>query len=540
MTTPGTTSRPWWQTAVIYQIYPRSFQDTTGNGIGDLPGVTARLDYLAGTLDIDAIWLAPFQPSPMADFGYDISDYCDVDPLFGTLADFDELVAAAHQRGIRVIIDWVPNHTADQHPWFQESRASPANPKRDWYTWRDPDPEGGPPNNWLSVFGGSAWEWDEESRQYYLHSFLASQPDLNWRNPAVRAAMHETLRFWLDRGVDGFRIDVAHYLMKDPDFRDNPPAPADAGSFFKHLGDYERYVHRHSKGHTDVHEVYRDIRTILDGYEGERFSVGEIHVDDFEAWAAYYGEALDELHMPYNFSLLYMPWDAGELRRRVDAVEAALPPGAWPNHVFGNHDESRIATRFGPVRARAVAVLLLTLRGTPTMYYGDELGMGDIAVADEDIQDPWGLQVKGQGRDGCRSPMRWTGEPGAGFTDPDIVPWLPVGEGLDRRSVAHQLGDPASMLQLYRRLLNLRREAPALRVGEYRAADEVPHDVFAYHRTAGAERYFVALNTGTAPRRVKLPSGGVVAVATWNPAPSPETVASLLLPPDGAAVLRLG
>ncbi len=271
---PGVTGLKWWQTGVVYQVYPRSFQDSDGDGIGDLPGITARLGYLADTLGVSAVWISPFYPSPMKDFGYDVADYCDVDPIFGTLADFDALLAAAHDRGLRVIIDWVPNHTSDQHPWFLASRSARDDPHRDWYVWRDRRRDGSPPNNWLSLFGGQAWTWDDATGQYYLHSFLASQPDLDWRNPAVQEAMFATVRFWLDRGVDGIRIDVAHFIMKDPELRDNPPAPTDAGLRFKDLGEYEAQLHIHDKGHPDVHRMYRDLRQLHDGYGGDRFAVG--------------------------------------------------------------------------------------------------------------------------------------------------------------------------------------------------------------------------------------------------------------------------
>ena len=307
-----TTDVEWWQTGVIYQIYPRSFMDANGDGVGDLAGVIGKLDYLSDTLGVDAIWLSPFYPSPMADFGYDVSDYCAVNPLFGDLATFDELVAQAHARDLKVIIDIVPNHTSDQHPWFQESRASRDNPKRDWYVWADPAADGGPPNNWLSVFGGPAWTLDESTGQYYLHSFLPEQPDLNWRNPAVKAAMFDVYRFWLDRGVDGFRIDVAHYVMKDPELRDNPPNPNAAveAQLFKDLGEYGNWIHVNDKGHPDVHGVYRELRAILDEYSATapRMMVGEIHDFDLEKWAAYYGEpGKREFHQPFNFALIGVP-----------------------------------------------------------------------------------------------------------------------------------------------------------------------------------------------------------------------------------------
>ncbi len=502
----------WWQTAVVYQVYPRSFQDTGGDGVGDLAGITRRLDYLAGTLGVDAVWISPFYPSPMDDFGYDVSDYCDVDPLFGSLADFDELLAAAHRRGLRVIVDWVPNHTSDRHPWFTASRSARDDPKRDWYVWCDARPDGSRPNNWLSVFGGPAWEWDAATGQWYLHSFLPSQPDLNWRNPDVRAAMFDTVRFWMDRGVDGIRIDVAHHVMKDPGLRDNPPAPADPARDFKDLGEYETQVHLYDKGHPDVHGVYRDLRALLDSYDGDRFAVGEIHIWDWAEWAGYYGADLDELHMPYNFSLVWAPWDAAEFRRRVDALEAALPAGAWPNHVLGNHDEARLVGRFGPAAARVAAMLLLTLRGTPTIYYGDELGFPQVDVPPDRHQDPWGLRVPGLGRDGCRTPMQWEPGPGHGFTDPGVQPWLPFTPDAEERNVERQLEDPREMVELYRALLRLRKAEPALHAGAYRPIDGVPPGVFGYERAAEGRVLQVFLNFTGEPREVA--TGGQVLLST--------------------------
>ena len=529
-------SHRWWQTAVIYQVYPRSFQDTTGNGVGDLPGITSRLDYLAGTLGVDAIWISPFYPSPMADFGYDVTDYCDVHPMFGTLADFDELLVAAHDRGLRVIIDWVPNHTSDQHPWFVASRSSRHDPKRDWYVWRDAKPDGSPPNNWQSNFGGLAWTWDEGTGQYYLHSFLAEQPDLNWRNPEVQAAMFDTVRFWMDRGVDGIRIDVAHYIMKDPQLRDNPPA-GERVEGVRDRGEYDALEHIHDKGHPDIHGVFRELRSVLDGYPGDRFAVGEIHISDWDEWAAYYGENLDELHMPYNFSLLWAPWSASGYRSRIDAMEAALPEGAWPNLVLGNHDEVRLVTRYGPHRARVAAMLLLTVRGTPTMYYGDELAMPQTEVPPQQEQDPWGIRVPGQSRDGCRTPMQWTAEPGAGFSRGDVAPWLPCGSDPDSHNVANQTADPASMLSLYRSLLVLRRAEPALHAGAYRSVD-APEGTYAYERWAGDDRFLVVLNFTSEETAFSIDEPGSIELGTGLDRAGPVG-GSLSLGPDEGVIVRL-
>jgi alpha-glucosidase len=547
----------WWQRGVVYQIYPRSFKDTTGNGVGDLNGVIDKLDYLndgstvseatlstggsEASLGVDAIWLSPFYPSPMADFGYDVADYCDVDPLFGDLATFDRLVAEAHRRGIKIIVDFVPNHTSDQHPWFFESRSSRDNPRRDWYIWRDPKPDGSPPNNWLSVFGGPAWEWDQATGQYYLHSFLKEQPDLNWRNPEVKQAMFDVVRFWLERGVDGFRIDVAHYIMKDPDMRDNPPSPSLGQAMHKPMGDYDSQLHLHDKGHPDAHAVFREFRQLLDAYSAQspRTSVGEIHIYDWQQWASYYGQHLDELHMPFNFALLNVPWEAQDVRGVVGALEAAIPAGAWPNYVLGNHDEPRLATRYGRSQARVAAMLLLTLRGTPTLYYGDEIGMADVPIPPGRQQDPWGLRVPGVGRDPCRTPMQWDDSPNAGFSA--VEPWLPISADYGTRNVAVQSADPTSVLSLYRRLLWYRRQCPALYGGSYRPLDAGDDRCFVYLRATGDERRLVVLNFADDQRRISIPGGGSgeVVISTYLDREGSESLSGLELRPHEGVIVEL-
>jgi glycosidase len=533
---------PWWKTGVVYQVYPRSFQDSNRDGVGDIPGIVTRLDYLA-ELGVDAVWISPFYRSPMKDFGYDVADYCDVDPVFGTLADFDALVAAAHARSIRIIIDWVPNHCSDQHPWFQASRASRADPKRDWFTWRAPKPDGAPPNNWLAVFGGPAWTLDPRTGQFYLHSFLPEQPDLNWRSPHLRRAMLETLRFWLDRGVDGFRIDVAHYLMKDPLLRDNPSADPQISQLHKSMGDYDSQLHLYDRNHPDIHGVYREIRALLDSYSTThpRASVGEIHLFDLEDWATFYGQDLDELHMPFNFTLLRTVWDAAAMRRTIDALEAALPRGAWPNWVLGNHDEPRIASRVGPEAARAAMVLLLTLRGTPTVYYGDELGMTDVPIPPALEQDPFGKRVPGLGlgRDPQRTPMQWNAGPTAGFTAGEAL-WLPLAADADRRNVAAQQSDPASMLALTRHALAARRRRAALHRGTYRPCGDMPDGVFGFFREHETERLLVLVNFRSAPAEVAIPDRVKSVVISTHASPSlPPPGATLVLRPDEALVLEL-
>ncbi len=507
----------WWKHGVVYQIYPRSFMDASGDGVGDLEGIRRRLDHLAW-LGVDAIWLSPCFPSPMADFGYDVADYCDIDPLFGDLADFDRLLADAHARGIRVILDWVPNHTSDRHPWFLESRRSRHSPRRPWYVWRDPRPGGGPPNNWVSVFGGPAWEWDEATGQYYLHSFLPEQPDLDWRCPEVEAAMHEVLRFWLDRGVDGFRIDVVHRIAKDPELRDNPPAPGGGGG-------YGGQIHLHDENHPDVHLFLRRIRKLVDAYP-ERMTVGEVYIMDPAEVAKYYGRG-DELHLAFNFSFLRSPFEATSFRREVERFEALLPEGAWPDVVLSNHDVPRHASRYdhpelGEARARLAAALLLTLRGTPFLYYGEEIGMRNQAIPPERMRDPLARTLHpALCRDGERTPMPWTSGPGAGFTRAE--PWLPLGEPPPGGPVDRQREDPNSLLHLYRRLLALRRRWRCLHAGSWRPL-EAPEGVFAYERRARGERAVVALNFLDTPVRVDLPAGPVrdgLSTRVGSPDPPP-------------------
>jgi glycosidase len=501
---------PWWQTAVIYQIYPRSFQDSNSDGIGDLPGITARLEYVRW-LGMDAIWLSPFYPSPMADFGYDVSNYTDVDPIFGSLADFDALVTKAHALGLRVLVDFVPNHTSDQHPWFRASRRSRTDPKRDWYVWKDAKPDGSAPNNWLSVMGGAAWEWDPTTGQYYLHSFLKEQPDLNWRNPAVRAAMEDVLRFWLAHGVDGFRIDAIYYIAKDPAYADAPPDPAYTGP----QGAYASQLHLgHDKGYPDIHTLLREIRQVVDaaGAGRDPVTIGESHIWDWAEWASYYGAKLDELHFPFNFAFTRGPYTAAAARRIVDDLEAAIPPGAWPNYLLGNHDEPRIASRIGPERVPLAMLLLLTLRGTPTVYYGDELGMRDIEVPPTTVRDPVGRRIPGSGRDPERAPMAWDGGPNAGFCPPGVTPWLPLAADYRQVNVARERDDPRSLLTLTQRILRLRRAAPALLRGAYTPVERVPDDCFAYLRAHGDERYLIALNFGGREQTLRLGEGGGEAV----------------------------
>src|SRR5687768_7047018 len=415
--------QPWWERGVVYQVYPRSFQDSDGDGIGDLAGIERRLDYIAA-LGVDAIWLSPIFPSPMADFGYDVADYCNVDPMFGTLEDFDRLLAAVHARGLKLLLDFVPNHSSDRHPWFVESRSCRDNPKRDWYIWRDaiagPDGERLPPNNWISDFGGSAWEWDEATGQFYLHAFLKEQPDLNWRNPEVRAAMLDVLRFWFERGVDGFRIDVLWHCFKAEGLPDNPVNP----DYRPEMGEKLKVLQTHSTDQPEIHDLAADFRKLADDY-GERLLVGEI-VLPLEQLMHYYGRERPGVHLPFNFQLVEAPWDAGLLKALIADYEAALHPGGWPNWVIASHDYPRIAAKLGEAQARVAAMLLLTLRGTPTLYQGDELGIGRVAIPPGKVRDPKELREPGigLGRDPSRTPMAWDGSSNAGFSSAE--PWLPL------------------------------------------------------------------------------------------------------------------
>jgi alpha-glucosidase len=490
----------WWQTGIIYQIYPRSFGDENGDGVGDLDGIRRRLPYLA-ELGVDAVWLSPIFPSPMADFGYDISDYTGIDPTFGTLAQFDALLEGAHAHGLKLLLDLVPNHTSDQHPWFSESRASRQNPKRDWYIWKDPRADGGPPNNWLSEFGGGAWEYDEQTKQYYCHTFLAAQPDLNWRNPEVRRAIYDVMRFWLKRGVDGFRVDVIWHLIKDDQFRDNPPDPNYARGEQKPKG---ALIPLYTADRPEVHDVVAEMRRVIDEFP-DRLLIGEIYLP-VQRLVAYYGRDLGGLHLPFNFALLNAPWQADTIAKLVEEYERLLPPGGWPNWVLGNHDRPRIASRVGAAQARIAAMLLLTLRGTPTIYYGDEIGMEQVAIPDEIARDPvaHNLPGLGLGRDGCRTPMQWDAGRYAGFSK--VKPWLPLEQNYQQRNVAALQANATSIYQLHRRLVALRRHHPALQVGGYRPV-AASGDVLAFVREAGTERILVALNMGPDPETLAFPQG---------------------------------
>ncbi|HKF30487.1 MAG TPA: alpha-amylase family glycosyl hydrolase [Candidatus Binataceae bacterium] len=522
----------WWRGAVFYEIYARSFADSNADGIGDLDGITAHLDYLNdGTdrsLGIDAIWLTPINPSPLKDWGYDVSDYCAIHPELGGLGAFERLSREAARRGIRIILDLVPNHTSDQHRWFRQSRSARSNPKRNWYIWKAGTPDR-TPNNWVSIFDGPAWKWDEATREWYLHLFLSAQPDLNFRNPEVVAAMHEVIRFWLDRGAAGYRVDVIHGLIKDAMFRDNPAldkvergSQNDVTFKQKHLYDFDQ---------PDVHEIIRGFRRVIDEY-GDRIMVGEVWPHSNQSLALYLRP--DELQQAFNFRFLFCPWEAARFRAQVEEIERILPADSWPTWTLSNHDFARHITRYAhgtstAARARLAAVMLLALRGTPFLYYGEEIGMPNVSIARERWRDP-------VGRDGCRTPMQWSDAPGGGFTN-SKTPWLPLGD-CAAVNVARQMDDPGSMLSLYRRAIRVRSASPALRAGTIRVVEQAPQDCLAFVREVPASRAMVALNFTDEPREIEVPSGRILLSSDPGRDPGKTTLGKFRLAPNEATVIE--
>ncbi|CCH87834.1 alpha-glucosidase [Modestobacter italicus] len=522
-------SPPWWQRGVVYQVYPRSFADGNGDGVGDLRGLRARLDHLSD-LHVQAVWLSPVFTSPMADAGYDVADFCDVDPLFGTLADLDQVIADCHARDIRVVLDWVPNHTSDQHPWFRASRSSRDDPRRDWYVWRDGAPDGGPPNDWRSEFGavGPAWTRDDRTGQWYLHSYTPQQPDLNWDDPEVEAAMHDVVRFWLDRGVDGLRIDALQRLGKDPELASN------AGSELRHDQDWQPVAH----------ERLRGIRRVVDEYP-DRMIVGEVYLLDLRRVVTYLSGG-DQLHLAHNFVFLHLPWEAAAFRSVIAQFQALAEPDTWPAWFLGNHDHSRIATRYddgagaGPVRARAVALLLTALRGTPFLYQGDELGLPDAEVPPDRVVDV-------DGRDPERAPLPWRppsdAGAGAGFTTG--TPWLPPVRDAEELCVERQAADPRSTLSLVRRLGALRAGSETLQSGGQQLLDAGP-DVLAWLRTHGPERLLAAVDFAAEPRPLRvdgLTDDLCTLLVSTDPGraapPAAVPLSSITLRPGEGVLLRL-
>ncbi len=539
----------WWQRGVVYQIYPRSFADSDGDGVGDLPGITAHLDHLEA-LGVDALWLSPIYRSPGLDLGYDVADHAAIDPVFGTMDDFDRLVAGAHERGLAIILDLVLNHTSDRHAWFEDSRSSRTSEHADWYLWRDPAGwrRGKPitPNNWQSLFGGGAWQWEPRREQFYMHIFLVEQPDLNWRNPAVRTAQLDMIRRWLARGVDGFRLDVFNAFFKDPSFASNPPRiPPPKG--FARLRGWDRQVHVNDKDQPELDGFLREFRAIVDEVPG-RMTVGELFAGPPELAARHAAPR----HLIFDFTLLVQPWKADALAGAIDQREAAFGPERWPTVVLSNHDRPRQASRFasGPDRdavAKAAAVLLLTLRGTPFLYYGEEIGLGDIKVPRSEIVDPparrfWPVSRLWWNRDQCRAPMPWTDGPNGDFTSGR--PWLRMAPDLATRNVAGQAADPDSVLTAYRRLIAVRGALVALQTGSFRWVVRARDGVMAYRRDAPGEAVLVAINLNASPTTVALEDPASAAL-TWRMAYStvrdhgaPLDGANLALAANEAVILR--
>jgi alpha-glucosidase len=527
----STRNQEWWKRSAIYEIAPISFQDSNGDGKGDLRGLIGRIEYLEW-LGVGAVWMTPVYPSPMLDFGYDISEFCDIDPLFGSLADFDRLVGELHRRDIRLILDFVPNHTSDQHAWFNESRSSRANPRRDWYVWRDAGANGGPPNNWLSRFGGSAWAWDEQTGQYYYHSFLVGQPDLNFRNPQVRAAMADVLRFWMRRGVDGFRVDASAVLAEDELLRDDPPnLKADEST-----PPPQRLKRIFTDDRPESMLYLEEFRQVIDEFDA-RMLAGEVQ-GKTDRIGHFYGEKKPRLHLPLNFALLDSPWDALSLQANIDAYLKAIPDKAWPCWVIGGHDKKRIASKLGQAQLRNLAMLFLTLKGTPFLFAGDEIGMEQVEIPREQIQDPFEKLVGGFGlnRDPERTPMRWNGERHGGFTSGE--PWLPLGADLLERNIKRLRDDKHSLLWLYRHLLQLRRQEPILVDGEY-----VPvrsrNDILVYKRADRSGEMLIALNLVHEPRKLHFEGRGTLLLSNRLDRASGAVECPSLLRPDEGIIVKL-
>ena len=534
--------RDWWRGAVIYQVYPRSFQDSDGDGIGDLKGITARLDHIAA-LGVDAVWVSPFFKSPMADMGYDVSDYCDVDPMFGTLADFDALLSRAHELGLRIIIDQVLSHTSDQHQWFRESRASRDNARADWYVWADPKADGTAPNNWLSIFGGPAWEWDGTRMQYYMHSFLASQPDINFHSPAARQGLLDAMRFWLDRGVDGFRLDACNHYFHDAKLRDNPPATRNAANDVPDTNPYGFQEHLYDKTQPENLDFLREVRRLLDDYPGT-IAVGEVGDGDRSpTTVGLYTSGGDTLHFCYTFDLFGREFTPAFFRTTIEIFEAAARDG-WVCWALSNHDVTRHVSRFAqpgddPARiARLSLAVLIALRGTICLYQGEELALPEAELAFEDLRDPYGIRFwpSFKGRDGCRTPMPWeSAAEQAGFSTGK--PWLPIPEQHRARAVDVQSGDPGSILGFYRTALALRRAQRPLHDGDI-AFVETPEDLLVFTRSAGDEAMLCIYNFARHAMRWKLPEQFAAASAVLSEGGCRIDRGVIALPPLGWSFLK--
>jgi alpha-glucosidase len=528
----GTDADRWWHGGVFYQVYPRSFADSNGDGAGDLPGLIDRLDYLA-ELGIAGIWLSPVTVSPNRDWGYDVADYCDIDPDFGTLEDLDTLVREGAARGIRILLDLVPNHTSDQHPWFVDSRSGRRAAHRDYYVWADAAPDGGPPNNWVSIFGGSAWELDQASGQYFLHNFEKEQPDLNWWSDAVRQAFDGIVRFWWDRGVAGFRIDVCNMMIKDAELRDNPPATEADPLDQQLMGVRSLY----NSDRPEAHDILQRWRAISDGYDPPRLLIGETNVERLAVLMQFYGTGRNELHGGFNFVFINAALDAGAMRTIVEEVEATLPEGGWPIWTGSNHDVSRLATRWAggdPAKVRCALLILLTLRGTPFLYQGDEIGLQDGPIVQEDLHDRVGIRYWPyyKGRDPERTPMPWSNTPGGGFTAPGVRPWLPMADPA-AGNVADQAADPDSVLAFTRRAIARRSQREDLAVGTYRSLPS-PEGTWMFQR---GTQTVVALNMSDAPQ-VLEGATGTITLATERGLEGTSPAGAVTLDPWSAVVLE--
>jgi alpha-glucosidase len=527
-------SEQWYREAIIYQVYPRSYMDSNGDGVGDLPGITAKLDYIA-SLGVDIVWISPYFKSPMKDFGYDISDYCDVDPLFGTLADFDVLIAKAHSLGLKIMIDQVMAHTAEDHAWFKASRASRDNPKADWYVWSDPAPDGNPPNNWMSVFGGSSWQWDTRRRQYYMHNFLVSQPQLNFHNPEVQQAHLDALRFWLERGVDGVRMDACNFHFHDQQLRSNPPALNRDTATVSDVNPYGMQAHIYDKTRPENLPFLQKLRTLLNEYGA--VAIGEVGADDSLAVMAEYTADGDKLHMAYSFNLLVPQCSAQYIRTQVEQFESRVK-GGWASWSVGNHDVQRVATRWGGAEAPAafakmVLAMQLSLKGTPCLYQGDELAFAEADVPFELLQDPYGITFwpEFKGRDGCRTPMAWTPDEQGGFTTGK--PWLPVEAQHRARAASVQEGDSDSPLSFARNIIAWRRTLPQLTRGDIVFFD-APEPVLALRRDLEGERSVIAIfNLGKEPVSFALPQAAGAEALQGHGLPGGVDGAQVTLPAFG-------
>lgn len=521
----------WVKHGVLYHIYPLSFADSNGDGYGDLPGIIARLDYIV-SLGVTAIWLSPVYQGPMVDFGYDITDHCRIDPRFGTMRDMDKLIREAHRRGIKLLMDFVPNHTSVKHAWFEDSRRSRHSAKRDWYTWADAKPDGGPPNNWLSRFGGSGWEWDRRSGQYYLHSFLPEQADLNWRNPEVRQAMLGILRFWLDRGVDGFRTDAARSMAKDPLLRDDLPNP---GFESGREDPANILLTTYSQGYQAMGDTMESICDVVAEHDNS-FIVSEAYLNIPALGEMYDSCRKHPIHTPLNFNLMTMNWSAVCFREFIETYQDSLGPLDWPNYVLGNHDRHRTATRVGAARARLLAMLQLSLKGLPVIYNGEELGLEDSVITPDQEQDPWGERVPGYGfgRDPERGPMPWTAGSRGGFST--AKPWQPLAKDYRQVNVATEMKQPGSSLKLYQALIKLRSGSPALQEGDYASLETGNHKVYGFTRSVPGETFIIMLNFSHHSQIFTLPKGKfniVVSTTTVNPQPKVSSSRKKLAPYEG-------